>query len=60
MVEWLAYISGKLFVFFFNLCGRLDYDMAVGVLGAMHCTLEREKEVYETQKNYYEALNAPK
>jgi len=59
MSDWLAYLFGRLFVFFFNLCGRMDYDMATEVLGSMYHTLEREKKIYKTQENYRKALQEP-
>jgi len=52
MREWLAFQCGKIFLLFFNLCGRLDTDTAVGMLRAMY----KEMEEIQTQRNYNEAM----
>lgn len=57
MAEYLAFLAGKLFLFFFNICGRLDYDMAVNLISSMYHTLERERLIKDTQDNYRKAVD---
>jgi len=44
MREWLAFQCGRLFVFWYDLCGTLDRDMAFGVLAEMFYTLVENDE----------------
>jgi hypothetical protein len=52
MREWLAFHAGKMFVFWFNICGRLDWGMAKDCLIAM---ADKVKEV-DQQERYRAAV----
>ena len=57
MRQLLAFLFGRLFIYFFNLCGRLDVDMAFGILEAMSEAHNRADEVNKTQENYRKVVN---
>ena len=57
MRQGLAFFFGRLFIFFFNLCGRLDTDMAFGLLKAMCDVLDRQDKIQAVQDNYRRAVN---
>ena len=57
MRQGLAFIFGRLFIFFFNLCGQLDYDMAFDLLKAMCDRIETIAEMEKVQDNYRRAVN---
>ncbi len=48
----IAFLFGKLFLFFFGLCALLDKDMAFGTIRAMVSVQDR----IETQERYNEAI----
>ena len=57
MRQGLAFLFGRLFIFFFNLCGQLDTDLAFGLLDAMHDVLDRQVKIQAVQDNYRKAIN---
>jgi len=56
MRQSLAILCGKLFIFFFNLCGQLEYDLAFGLLNAMHDASNGQARIDATQENYRKAF----
>lgn len=52
MRQYLAFLCGKVFLFWYNLCGILDRDMAFGVLDSMYHAIHE----VEVQENYREAM----
>lgn len=56
MTTYLAFLCGRLFIFFFDLCGRLNYDMAFNLLKSMWDVIERNKKIDITQENFRKVM----
>jgi hypothetical protein len=56
MTEFLTVFCAKMFIFWFNLLGRLDPDLAFGLLNSMNETVVWMREKDKIQENYLNAV----
>jgi hypothetical protein len=56
MRKYLAYICGRLFIFFWDLCGRFDLEYAVITIYSMAAHMKRLERQGKLQANYRKAV----